>query len=84
MYVVIFLIIEGFLYWFTTMALENNWFSKLKRSKKNGVENQVGIVTTRVEFGAVTPRVPWFGGTGLVSDAPQGWFNPRLRPKDFA
>uniref|UniRef100_A0A914C220 ABC transporter domain-containing protein n=1 Tax=Acrobeloides nanus TaxID=290746 RepID=A0A914C220_9BILA len=40
MYAVIFLIIEGFLYWFTTIALENNWFSKLKRSKKNGVENQ--------------------------------------------
>ena len=41
-------------------------------------------VTTRVEFGAVTPRVPWFGGTGLVSGAPQGWFKLRLRPKDSA
>ena len=27
--------------------------------------------------------VPWFGGTGLVPDAPQGWFKPRLRPKRF-
>ena len=41
-------------------------------------------ITTMSELGAITPRVPWFGGTGLVSGAPQGWFKPRLRPKDFA
>jgi hypothetical protein len=40
-------------------------------------------IITRSELGAVTPRVPWFGGTGFVSGAPQGWFKPRLRPKDF-
>uniref|UniRef100_A0A914D4Y0 ABC transporter domain-containing protein n=1 Tax=Acrobeloides nanus TaxID=290746 RepID=A0A914D4Y0_9BILA len=40
MYVVIFLILEGFLFWFTTIALENNWFSKLKRNNKVGTENQ--------------------------------------------
>jgi hypothetical protein len=34
----------------------------------------------RSELGAVTSRVPWFGDTGLVSGAPQGWFKP---PKRF-
>ena len=32
-------------------------------------------VTTKVEFGAVTPRVSWFGSTGVVSGAPKAGSN---------
>ena len=32
-------------------------------------------VTTKVELGAFTPRVSWFGGTGFVSGAPKAGSN---------
>uniref|UniRef100_A0A914CP13 ABC transporter domain-containing protein n=1 Tax=Acrobeloides nanus TaxID=290746 RepID=A0A914CP13_9BILA len=35
LYNIIFLALEGFFYWFTTIAIENNWMRKLKAKKKN-------------------------------------------------
>ena len=35
LYVVLFLAVEGVLYWIVTFALENNWISKLKGNKSD-------------------------------------------------
>jgi hypothetical protein len=40
-------------------------------------------VTTRIEFGAVTSRVPLFGGTGLVSRRPSTKVQIPLEAKRF-
>ena len=43
LYNIIFLALEGFFYWFTTIALENNWMRRLKARRKNrqAATNQV-------------------------------------------
>ena len=52
------------------------WMKKYDNLRLHAVVRQLAV--------GLTSRITWFCGTGLVSGAPQDWFKPRLRPKDFA